>query len=242
MKIRLSVFFAVAVAITLPTTVNAETTLIYELVDDQEVAKEQTYTLHGRWARVDDSTLTDKQHLILDAGFMIMYVVDTEKTVFYTFGESPLHQGKKLPAPSGDAANPKQAAKKASPEPNLKPTGAIETVAGVRCNIVNEIVDDKPVAEHCMADAAALGMNPREMTTMARLIQFSRDWSDPDWIAVQMKELFISIRSRPVGGTDTFLLNAVSHQTPAADYFRVPREYRKLNSDEDYTGLITGKK
>ena len=242
MKTRLTVFFAVTAAIILPTTVTAETTLSYELVDAQEVKKEQTYTLHGRWARIDDSTEADKQHLILDAGFMIMYVVDTENKVFYTFGESPLHQGKKLPAPSEDDANPKHTAKKASPEPTLKPTGAVDFVADVRCNIVNEIVDDKPVAEHCMADAAALGMNPREMTTMARLIQFSRDWSDPNWIAVQMKELFIPIRSRPVGGTETFLLKAVSHQVPPADYFRVPREYRKLDSGEDYAGLITGNK
>ena len=173
---------------------------------------------------------------------MIMHVVDSEAAEFYTFGESPLHQGKKLPAPSGDNATPKQTAKKALPEPSLQPTGVVNTVADVRCNIVNEIVDGKPVAEHCMADAASLGMNPREMTTMARLIQFSREWSDPDWIAVQLKERFIPIRSRPVDGTESFLLKAVSHQTPPADYFRVPREYRKLDSDDDYAGLITGKK
>jgi hypothetical protein len=242
MKTRLSVFFAVTAAIILPTTVTAETTLSYELVDAQEVKKEQTYTLHGRWARIDDAAEAGKKHLILDTGFMIMHVVDSEKTVFSTFGESPLHQGKKVSAASGDAANPEQAAKKASPAPSLKPTGVMDTVADVRCNIVNEIVADKPVAEHCMADAAALGMNPREMTTMARVIQFSRDWTDPDWIAVQMKEQFISIRSRPVGGAETFLLTAVSHQTPPADYFRVPREYTKLDSGDDYAGLITGNK
>jgi len=242
MKKRLSVFFAVTTAITAPVSVTAETTLSYELVDAQGVKKEQTYTLHGRWARVEDSTKADKQHLILDAGFMVMYVVDTENADFYTFGESPLRQSKKLPVPSVDDANPKHATRKPSPEPNLKPTGVTDIVAGVRCNMVNEIVDDKPVAEHCMADAAALGMNPREMTTMARLIQFTRDWSDPDWIAVQMKEQFISVSSRPVGGKETFLFKEVSHQIPPADYFRVPNEYHKLDSDEDYAGLITGKK
>ena len=240
MKNYLNLIFAASAGLSL--AVHAETSLVFELVDAQGTKKEQTYTLHGRWARVDDTAEEHKKFLILDTGFMIMHVVDSEKEVFSTFGDSPFHQGKKLQTKSGDEANPKQATKNAVKVPTLKPTGSRDSVADVRCNIVNEIVDNKPVAEHCMANAAAMGMSRREITTMARLIQFSRDWTDPDWMVVQMNEQFISIRSRPAGGDVIILLKAVSHQTPPVDFFRVPKEYRKLDPGTDYEGLITGKK
>jgi hypothetical protein len=102
--------------------------------------------------------------------------------------------------------------------------------------------NDKRVAEHCMADAAALGMTPRELITMARLIEFSKQKTDPDWIALQSDEQFIAIRSGPPGGAATFVLKSVSHDIVPWDYFRVPREYKKLPPADDYAGLITGKK
>jgi YD repeat-containing protein len=237
MKIRLSLLLALAAG--LSQTAYAETSLTYQLVDAQGATTEQTYTLHGRWARVDDATGSKQKYLILDTGFMIMHVVDSKNAAFSTYGESHFHQGKQTKTAAEDA-NAKQAAKRATKITTLKPTGRKDTVAGIRCNLFSEIVNNKPVAEHCMAGSSALGMNNREMITMARLIDFSKEWTDPDWIANQSNEQFVSIRSRPAEGDATFLLKAVSHKIPPLDYFRVPPQYKKLDTADDYTGLITG--
>lgn len=240
MKNHLNLIFAATASLSL--AVHAETSLVFELVDAQGAKKEQTYTLHGRWARVDDTAEEHKKFLILDTGFMIMHVVDSEKSVFSTFGESHFHQGKQDQT-AADVATAKQAAERGGKVPTLKPTGNKDTVAGIRCNIVNEIENEKPVAEHCMASASALGMSQREMITMARLVDFSRQWTDPDWIATQSNEQFVSIRSRPAGESATFQLKSVSHLTPPSDYFRVPAGYQKLDTAaDDHAGLITGMK
>lgn len=240
MKIYFNLFLAAAAFYA--SVAGADTTLVYKLTGTQGEELEQTYTIRGRFMSVDSNAESQPYSLILDAGFMIMHVVDDDKKVFSTYGESPYHQGKKMPEKSESDVNVKQMAKKPVTAPILKPTGKKETVAGVRCMIVNEIENDKPVAEHCMADAYALGMSPRELITMARLIDFSKEWTDPDWIAVQSKEKYISIRSRPSGGDVAFILEAVSHKIASRDYFRVPPEYQKLDSEVDFTGIITGKK
>lgn len=221
---------------------SADTTLVYKLTGAQGEELEQTYTIRGRFMSVDSNAESQPYFLILDAGFMIMHVVDNDKKVFSTYGESPYHQDKKTPQISENDANVKQMAKKPVVAPILKPTGKKETVAGVRCIIVNEIENDKPVAEHCMADAHALGMSPRELITMARLIDFSKEWTDPEWVAVQSEEKYISIRSRPLDGDVAFILEAVSHKIASREHFRVPPEYQKLDSEGDFSGIITGKK
>lgn len=240
MKIYFNLFFAATVIYA--SVAGADTTLVYKLTGTQGEEIEHTYNIRVRFMRVDSNAESQPYSLILDAGFMIMHVVDDDKKVFSTYGESPYHQDRKMPEKSGHDANLKQVARKPVVAPILKPTGKKDTVAGVRCMIVNEIVNDMPVAEHCMADAYALGMTPREVITMARLIDFSKAWTDPDWIAVQSNEKYISIRSRPAGGDVTFMLEAVSHETASRDYFRVPPEYQKLDSKDGHTGIITGKK
>lgn len=240
MKTHLNLLFAVTAGLSF--AINAETTLVYDLVDSQGATKEQTYTLHGRWVRVNNSNENEAEEnfLLLDSGFMIMHVVDGEKGEFYTFGESPHHQSRTMPKTVEGDGKTKQATEKKTEMPGLKPTGKKDTVAGVQCRVVNEVVNDKTVAEHCMAEVVALQMTPRELITMARLIEFSREWTDPDWIAVQSNEKYVSIRSRPADGDATFILKSVSHELPPGDYFRVPPAYKKLDSDIDYAGLMTG--
>lgn len=240
MKTHLNLLFAVTAGLSF--AINAETTLVYELVDSQGAAKEQTYTLHGRWVRVNNSNEneTAENYFLLDSGFMIMHVVDDEKGEFFTFGESPHHQSRTVPKTPAADATTKQLTEKKADKSVLKPTGKKDTVAGVQCRVVNEVLNDKPVAEHCMADVVALQMTPRELITMARLIEFSKEWTDPDWIAAQSDEKYVSIRSRPVDGDANFILKSVSHELPPVDYFRIPPAYKKLDSDTDYAGLMTG--
>lgn len=206
-----------------------------------------TYTSRGRYVSVNKNPEAPKDFLLLDADFMIMHLVDSEKATFTTFGDSPYHQRNKvLPAPwpaapADPEAAPSKPATAASPQPSvLSPTGETESVAGFRCRVVKEMRNDEVVAEHCMVDAASLEMTPRELITMARLIEFSKQRTDPDWIAVQLDQQFITIQSRPVGGEETFVLKSVAHDIVSRDYFRVPPGYKKLESKGDYAGLITG--
>jgi hypothetical protein len=247
MTTRLGLILAGAVC--LASVAEADTTLVYELTDAQGNKIEQRYQIHGRFLRIDSDADSQPNSLILDAGYMFMYVVDPGKQTFTTFGSSPFHQGKQMPAKAKttgtaepETADTKKVSATSPQPPVLSPTGQKQTVAGVRCMVVNEIRNDKPVAEHCLANAAALGMTSRELITMARLIEFSKQWTDPDWIAVQSDEDFVSIQSVPPAGNATFVLKSVSHEILPADHFRVPSEYQKLEPENDYAGLITGKK
>ncbi|MEN8760799.1 MAG: hypothetical protein ABF290_00090 [Thiogranum sp.] len=238
-----------AVILSLPFTAHADTTLVYELVDAAGEKTQQTYTIRGRFLRVDKDAETSKNFLLLDGGFLYMNVVDGEKGTFTTFGDSPYHQGQRLPAkpkPGNTAATGSEQAGKANakspPLSVLSPTVQKDSVAGIRCRIVNELRDGTPVAEHCLADPAALGMTPRELISMARLIEFAKQRTDPDWIAIQSDEQFITIRSRPAEGEPTFVLKSVSHEIASRDLFRVPPAYQKLEPEDDYAGLITGRK
>ena len=124
----------------LPVRAGADTTLVYELVDAAGNKTEQTYSIRGRFLRVDQNPATPHSFLLLDGGFMYMNVVDGEKETFSTFGASPFHQGERLPA-TAKAASPalpvaepaKQAAAKSPPRPVWSPTGEKGSVAGVRC-------------------------------------------------------------------------------------------------------------
>jgi hypothetical protein len=246
---RTCLSLCLAAIFSLPAGASADTTLVYELVDAAGKKTEQTYTIRGRFVRVDQGSDTPKNFLLLDGGFLYMNVVDGEKGTFTTFGESPFHQGERLPATAKAASEAEptaepaeQAAAQTSPKSTLSPTGKKRSIAGVRCREVMEMRNDKPVAEHCVADAAALGMTPRELITMARLIEFSKQRTDPDWIAMQSDEQFISIRSAPPGAAATFELKSVSHDIVPREYFRVPAGYKKLEPEHDYAGLITGSK
>ncbi|HUT40198.1 MAG TPA: hypothetical protein VM011_02565 [Gammaproteobacteria bacterium] len=249
MKTRLSIVSAVAAL--LSCSVHADTTLVYDLVDAAGQTTQQTYSIRGRFLRVDKSNEAPENFLLLDGGFLYMNVVNGEKQTFTTFGDSPHHQGgTRLPAAAPKAesaaapapAAAGQAAEKSPPKNILSPTTEKNTVAGFSCRVVREMRDDKLLAEHCLVDAYALGMTPRELISMARLIEFSRQRTDPDWIAIQSDEQFITIRSRPAVGEPTFILKSVSHEIVPREYFRVPAEYEKLQPADDYTGLITGKK
>lgn len=248
MKTQINLVFAATVCSA--AVAHADTTLVYELMNAQGEKIEQTYQIRGRFMRVDSNAESQPYTLILDAGYLFMNVVDREKGSYTTFGGAPFHQGERLPAKpkatgtvEPETAHNEKEVDVTSPQPSvLSPAGRKETVAGTRCMVVDEIRNDKPVAQHCLADAAALEMTSRELITMARLIEFSKQKTDPDWIAFQSDENFISIRSRPAEGEVTFVLKSVSHDTLPWSLFRVSPEYKKQEPEDDYAGLITGKK
>lgn len=248
MKTHLILAFAVASCLSLPA--HADTAMVYELTDAGGAKTQQTYTIRERFLRVDRNPDAAGNYLILDAGFMFMNIVDSKQETFTTFGESPFHQGEQMPARPGDgsASVPEAAAsvQAAAPSPagaDLRYTGQSDSVAGIPCRVFTEMRKDKAVAEHCLADASSLGMTTRELITVARLIEFSKQRTDPDWIAAQSDEKFITIRSRPAPDrAATFELKSVSHAIIPQFYFRIPPAYQKLEPKDDYSGLITGTK
>lgn len=225
----------------------ADSTLVYELTDASGKATQQTYTIDGRWIRVDSDDAFKNGYLVLDTGFLIMHVVDTKNKTFTTFGRSPIHQRFGLPKKHKEGALHFQDFKN-NKNNNLEKTKFVpgkkqKRVAGVRCREVKEITEKNKVrAEHCMADASAFGMTPRELITLSRLIQFSREMTDANWVAAQSKERYIPAESHSPDNKASFVLKSVSHERLPNDNFRIPKSFRIIEPKDDYSGLITGEK
>ena len=113
-------------------------------------------------------------------------------------------------------------------ELRLQPTKRMETVGGVRCRVVAELVDGEPAVEHCMANKAAFGMTERETRTLARLFEMARKrgW---DWLpAATQDEEFVSVRSRRAADGAIWTLQSVSTAALPAAYLRISRDFREL--------------
>ena len=113
-------------------------------------------------------------------------------------------------------------------ELRLQPTKRMETVGGVRCRVVAELVDGEPAVEHCMANKAAFGMTERETRTLARLFEMARKrgW---DWLpAATHDEEFVSVRSRRAADGAIWTLQSVSTAALPAAYLRISRDFREL--------------
>jgi hypothetical protein len=112
--------------------------------------------------------------------------------------------------------------------PVFQPTTDTAEVAGVRCRIVQELIDGKPAIEHCMANKAALGITEREVRTLARLFVLARE-REWDWLgAATTDEEFVSVRSRDPARNKTLVLESVSTDPLPAGHLRVPKGYKEI--------------
>jgi hypothetical protein len=130
-------------------------------------------------------------------------------------------------APASVAGSPAAGAT-TPPGPRLQPTERMETVGGVRCRVVMELVDGAPAVEHCMANKAALGITERETRSLSRLFEMARKrgW---DWLpAATGDEEFVSVRSRRATDGAAWTLRSVSTAALPVDYMRVSRDFREL--------------
>ncbi len=127
-----------------------------------------------------------------------------------------------------------ETAKEPAPSPALVPaplfqaTPKRDEVAGISCRVVQEIVNNKPVVEHCMANKAALGITEREMRTLARLFALARErgW---DWLgAATQDEEFVSVRSRRLDGDALLELGSVSTDPLPQGHLRISREFTEI--------------
>ena len=129
---------------------------------------------------------------------------------------------------AAEASTPAADGGTAASAPEFALTGESDTVAGVRCRVVNELRDGAPVIEHCMAGKAALGITERELRTLARTFEMARE-RDFGWLATATAdEAFISVRSRALDGGTRLTLVAVSTDPLPKGHLRVTRDYREV--------------
>jgi hypothetical protein len=131
-------------------------------------------------------------------------------------------------ASEADGKTPPSAGETGPAGLQLQPTKRMETVGGVRCRVVTELMDGEPAVEHCMANKAALGVTEREARTLARLFDMARKrgW---DWLpAATNDEEFVSVRSRRAADGASWTLESVSTAALPAGYMRISREFREL--------------
>ena len=113
----------------------------------------------------------------------------------------------------------------------LKPTKKQRKVAGIECRVVHELIDGKPVIEHCMANSARLKVTDRELITLSRLFGMARNM-ELGWLGTGTKdEAFVSVQSRDLRDGRTLGLTSVSTQPLAQGYLRIPKTYKPVEPD-----------
>ncbi|MGD8931669.1 MAG: hypothetical protein PVI52_03800 [Chromatiales bacterium] len=127
-----------------------------------------------------------------------------------------------------DAADPAALPTQSTPKTTLHLTGKSQEIGGVNCRVVEELLDNKPIIKHCMADKARLGITEREMRSLARTFEMARE-RDLGWLGTATKdERFVSIASEDLGNQNTLVLQSVSTKPLPASYLRIPREFTKI--------------
>jgi hypothetical protein len=146
-----------------------------------------------------------------------------------TAPETPLAKGEAPAEGASDVASPKSARR--TQAATLKPTKETRKVAGIECRVVHEMLDGKPVIEHCMANSARLSVTDRELITLARVFGMARNM-EFGWLGVGTKdEEFVSVQSRDLRDNRVLELKSASTQPLAEGYLRIPKTYKLVESD-----------
>jgi len=225
----------------------ADATLVYETSDTAGAKTQHTFSISGRFVRIDTEPSERPGYSLFDSGRMVMFYVD-EKSHSYTpvratppwVEDSP---AKKV-ASSGTAKDSTtdetassdlatatgEAEKTVEPAPatTLKATKKKRTVAGKRCRVVIEMAGEKPVAEHCMSGTGELGLSTREMMTLSRLFT-KTEKLDLKLLGVATKdESYVSIQSERAADKASQILTSAARAGIPAEKLRIPRDYKQL--------------
>lgn len=250
---------AVAGLSVINSTARADATLVYETVTADAGKTEHTFSIIGRFIRVDMDS-DPNRHWIIDTGLLTMADVNREKQQ-YTFEKLP-----RPPLPVAAAADEKKPDSMAaaqqpeasesssgehaagtsqdqanevanvtpmlSPEPTLAPTRKKASIAGIGCRVVIEKFDKQAVAEHCMAGTGELGVNSREMITLSRLFTTARRLG-LGWAGVATAdERIVAIKSNLLESEASQLLKSVSYENIADEIMQVPKSYRRIKPEK----------
>ena len=192
----------------------ADSTIVYELSNKAGDKVEHTISISGRWLRIDSVPKGKTDYTVMDTGRLLKFDInDKAKSYQLTrmgrlyWPETPLNS------------------------PKFKPVRKNNAVAGVRCQPVNEIGENKQaVTEHCMASGGSLNLNTREMITLSRLFMSTRRIGD-SWLGVATPdERQVSILSQNAAG-DRLVLKSVSHGWIDKTLLKIPVDYKRLQPD-----------
>jgi chemotaxis protein histidine kinase CheA len=134
------------------------------------------------------------------------------------------------PAQTATAAKPEGTAETAKPplKATLRLTKKQKNIAGIPCREVEEIVNDKPVMVHCMADKARLRVTEREVRTLARTFEMARE-RELGWLGTATQdENFVSVATQDLQTNKTLTLKAVSTRPLPMGHLRIPREFKQV--------------
>lgn len=233
MKHALAFSFA-GLMLLLNAAAGADATLTYELTEADGSKTEKKFSTARFFVRIADSA-DEKRYLLFEAGkFFPLYAVDQEKGSYTQLTPEviPFMGPDTLAKKKADAHTPKIKPVEKAPRAELKATNKKQTVAGIRCRIVHEIIEGEPAIEHCMANSARLNITDREIITMTRTFSMARDHQF-GWLAVGTEdEEFISIQSRNLRSGKTFQLTSVSNKPLAQGYLKIPREYKQVKAEK----------
>ena len=233
MKHALAFSFATLMLL-LNAAAGADATLTYELTEADGSKTEKKFSTARLYVRIDDSA-DEKRYLLFEAAkFFPLYSVNQAESSYTQLTPKviPYMGPETMAKKAADAHTPEIEAVKKAPPAVLKPGNKKRTIAGIRCRVINEIMDGEPAIEHCMVNSANLDLTTREIISMARLFSMARD-RDLGWLAVGTEdEEFISIQSRDLRSKRILELTSVSNKPLAQGYLRIPREYKQVKAEK----------
>ena len=243
MKHALAITFATLILI-LNTPAGADATLTYKLTEADGSKTEKKFSTVRLFVRIDDST-DEKRYLLFEAAkFFPLYSVNQAENSYTQLTPKviPYMGPETMAKKAADAYTPEVEAAEKAPTAVLKPGNKKRTIAGIRCRVINEMLDGKPAIEHCMVNSANLNVTTREIISMARTFSMARD-RDLGWLAVGTEdEEFISIQSRDLHTKRVFELTSVSNKPLAQGYLRIPREYKQVKAEKPAASTKTQEK
>lgn len=205
---------AIFLTLSIAPIAQADSTLVYELTGEDGSKAEHTISITGRWLRLESKPKGKSDYTVMDMGRLLMFEVNDKAENFQVTRMGRLYWPE-------TALN----------SPKFKPINKKNAIAGVRCQPVHEMGNDKkPVAEHCMAVSGPLDMSAREMITLSRLFMSKRRLGQ-SWLGLATPdERQVSILSQNPAG-EKLLLKSVNHNPIDKKLFKVPVNYKRLQPD-----------
>lgn len=194
--------------------VQADSILVYGKTGADESKVEHTISITGRWLRIDSDAKGKPDYMLMDTGRMILFEVD-DSAKSYKITRVGKFYWPEVPLPE---FRPKKERTK--------------MVAGIRCRQVEEMLPDKPVAEHCMATGAQLGLNAREVKTLSRLFMIARriGWDWPSVSTPDERMASILSRNRSSGVSQQFV--SVEHKGIPDNRVKIPDTYKRIMAEQ----------
>jgi len=187
----------------------ADSIVKYEKVAADGSKEILTLSITGRWLRIDQEPKKTADYTLMDTGRMLMFEVDDEAKR-YDMTRMGMYYWPE------------------SPPPKLRPEREKAMIGGVRCQLVNEMGEERPVARHCMAAGSAIGLDERKTKTLSRLFQVARRMglglggvATPD-----ERQVSVSSQNLEDGATLTFL--SIEHKIIPDSQVKIPDTYKAV--------------